>query len=575
MATERAAVNGPVSLTEAELALLHRARDAFRNAMPRERSTGDVVALSGRIGGPPAPAPVPAPEAPSEERAPTDVTDLLLDSFGAAAGPVGVFTWPAATPVWENAALAKRPHGGSERTLVSLLDEWSQAHFLVRALPDLLHLGQWQGRLSFVEGDERATELSATLVAHRDVSGAIDAVSLVAHPLVEPAPVVVPADATSVDEHSVDSLTGLPDRVELRSRLDDLARGGTTGHLAMLLVDFDRFRQVNEAHGPRATDGVLQTLAYRLRDAVTDDCLVARLRSDDFAVLVPGVGDANAARQVADRVRAAVSEVLLVGSHSVQITASVGVALAGTGDDADDLVARADRALRTAKEGGRDRTVVYDGTLARGEERRRSIDLQLRRALATGGLQMRYQPVVDLRTERFVGLEALLRVRGDTGELLSPGAFVAAAESTGLITRLGGLVLQASCEQIGDLPTGLPEIEISVNVSPRQVAAPDFARAVERTLDETGIAPSRLSLEITEGASWDTTTRARATSAGSANRASASGSTSSAATHRSATSDASPSTSSRSIAASSPVSAPTTWTARSSAPSSTSPGSWA
>jgi EAL domain-containing protein (putative c-di-GMP-specific phosphodiesterase class I) len=203
---------------------------------------------------------------------------------------------------------------------------------------------------------------------------------------------------------------------------------------------------------------------------------------------------------VADRVRAAVSEVILVGSHSVQITASVGVALAGTGDDADDLVARADRALRAAKERGRDRTVVYDGTLARGEERRRGIDLQLRRALATGGLQMRYQPVVDLRTERFVGLEALMRVRGDTGELLSPGAFVAAAESTGLITRLGGLVLQASCEQIGDLPTGLPEVEISVNVSPRQVADPEFARSVERVLEETGIAPPRLSLEITEGA---------------------------------------------------------------------------
>jgi diguanylate cyclase (GGDEF)-like protein len=396
--------------------------------------------------------------------------------------------------------LAKRPHGGAERTLVSLLDEWSQAHFLVRALPDLLHLGQWQGRLCFVEGDERATELVATLVAHRDVDGAIDAVSLVAHPVVEPAPVDLPSADHDFEEHSVDSLTGLPDRVGLRSRLDDLARGGTTGHLAMLLVDFDRFRQVNEAHGPRATDGVLQTLAYRLRDAVTDDCLVARLRSDDFAVLVPGVGDDAAARQVADRVRAAVSEVILVGSHSVQITASVGVALAGTGDDADDLVARADRALRAAKERGRDRTVVYDGTLARGEERRRGIDLQLRRALATGGLQMRYQPVVDLRTERFVGLEALMRVRGDTGELLSPGAFVAAAESTGLITRLGGLVLQASCEQIGDLPTGLPEVEISVNVSPRQVADPEFARSVERVLEETGIAPPRLSLEITEGA---------------------------------------------------------------------------
>lgn len=512
MASDRSLDDGPVPLTDAELALLQRARDAFRSALPRERVAVEdveheddlVVDLE-----PPVevdeelPPPLRGPSGmPSVDqvgpRATAEVANILLDSFGAAAGPVGVFTWPGAVPVWENEALGKRPHGGAERTLISLLDEWSQAHFLVRALPDLLRGGQWQGRLCFVEDDHEAIELAATLVAHRDVDGNIDAVSLVAHPVVEAVPPAPPSEP--IDEEMVDDLTGLPDRTHLRCELDRLARGDTTHHLAMLLVDFDRFRQVNEEHGARATDGVLQTLAHRLRDAVTEDCLVARLRSDDFAILVPGVGDVVAARQVGDRLRAVVSESVFVGAHSVQLTASVGVAVADTSDDADELISRADRALRAAKDGGRDRTVVYDGTLARGEERRRSIDLQLRRALATGGLQMRYQPVVELATGRIVGVEALLRVRGDTGEMLSPGAFVAAAESTGLITRLGGLVLHASCEQMHELGSDLGGVEISVNVSPRQVADREFAPSIERVLEDTGVAPVRLSLEITEGA---------------------------------------------------------------------------
>jgi diguanylate cyclase (GGDEF)-like protein len=502
MGSQRAAAEGPVPLTPDELALLQRARDAFRSAMPREKvvveedEPVEIPIPEVSLHHTPSTAPIVEAVAP---RASAEVADILLDSFGAADGPVGVFTWPGATPVWENEALAKRPNGGAERTLLSMLDEWSQAHFLVRALPDLLRGGQWQGRLCFVDEDaQSALELATTLVAHRDQEGTIDAVSLVAHPIVEVGAAVVPAPVG--DDGSVDDLTGLPDRSRLRRELEALATGGATHHLAMLLVDFDRFRQVNEEHGARATDGVLQTLAHRLRDAVTDDCLVARLRSDEFAVLVPGVGDEHAARQVADRLRAAVSESVFVGAHSVQVTASVGIALADTGDDEAELVARADRALRAAKDGGRDRTMVYDGTLAKGEERRRSIDLQLRRALATGGLQMRYQPVVELATDQIVGVEGLLRVRGDTGELLSPGAFVAAAESTGLITRLGGLVLLASCEQIHELGDAFAGVEISVNVSPRQVADREFASTVEHALEETGITPARLSLEITEGA---------------------------------------------------------------------------
>jgi EAL domain-containing protein (putative c-di-GMP-specific phosphodiesterase class I) len=191
-----------------------------------------------------------------------------------------------------------------------------------------------------------------------------------------------------------------------------------------------------------------------------------------------------------------------MGDHTVRVTASVGAALGGADEADEDLLARADHAMHRAKEFGRDRASVYDDEAAKRHRPRPGVDEQLRRVLDSDGLQIRYQPVVDLDSRRVVGAEALLRVRGDEGEILSPAEFVEAAESSGLISRLGSAVLRTTCEQVTGLGRrGLAEgFEVSVNVSPRQVAHPQFADDVLQILEETEVAAPRLCLEITEGA---------------------------------------------------------------------------
>jgi predicted signal transduction protein with EAL and GGDEF domain len=230
--------------------------------------------------------------------------------------------------------------------------------------------------------------------------------------------------------------------------------------------------------------------------------LAARLQGEELAVLVPGIDTALAARAMGDRIRKVVREPVHVAASTITVSASVGVAtsqMARPDDAFDEILARADLAMHEAEGGGRDRTVLYDAQLAERLRHRRSVDQQLRRALDSDGLCMRFQPIVELPSRRVVGAEALLRVRGDDGELLSPGAFVETAESSGLISRLGAAVVRATCEHIATL--GLHDgIEISVNVSPRQMAARDFAPTVLGILADTGVAPGQLKLEITEGA---------------------------------------------------------------------------
>ena len=252
--------------------------------------------------------------------------------------------------------------------------------------------------------------------------------------------------------------------------------------------------------GREAGDRLLVTVAERMQAAVGDGALLARLGGDAFVVVLTGVADVADAMRLATRIRTEVAAPVTLGDRSLELRLSIGIAAAEAVDHPEALLDRAEAAMVRAKELGGDRTDLFDAALAAAATRREVLHHHLRRALDQADLQVHYQPIVDLRTDRATGAEALLRVHDDSGVLLSPASFVEAAESSGLISELGRQVLQTTCEQLAVWSAGGDDLpgEISVNVSPRQLADPGLPAQVEQVLTATGVEPSRLWLEITE-----------------------------------------------------------------------------
>jgi len=296
-----------------------------------------------------------------------------------------------------------------------------------------------------------------------------------------------------------DALTDLPNRMRLLDRMAQ-ALQPPDGAAGVVLVDLDGLRTVNQAHGKAVGDALLRTLAQRLAQVVGEGT-VARLRSDEFGVLVPGAREVEPLLQLAERIRAAVAEPYVAGDVRVSITASAGVALAGADQEPEDVLHDADAALAHAQQAGGDRVEVFTAELADAVSRRAGVEQRLRRAVEDDALVVHYQPIVEVDSERIVGAEALLRVQADDGVVLSPAEYLEAAESNGLITRIGSHVLQTTCAQVASwasLPGITTPLEVSVNVSPRQLADPELPSIVRRALQSTGVAAGQLALEITE-----------------------------------------------------------------------------
>lgn len=300
----------------------------------------------------------------------------------------------------------------------------------------------------------------------------------------------------------VDPLTELPNRVRLLDRIANaLADPAPVGATFVALADLDGFKGLNGRLGGDAGDEILRRLAARMRTEAPERATVARLGSDEFVLLMHGVANVAEALHAASRVRAAISRPIEVGGESVVVTASMGVAVARPGQEPEDLLRDADTAMTHAKAQGRDRIELYDAELEQTTVRRRSVEEKLRHALDNEGVRVHYQPIVDIPTRALVGVEALLRVHDEEGSLLSPAEFIDAAESTGLISRLGSQVLGRTCRQLAawtQAGSGVVPREISVNVSPRQLADPDLPTKVVHALDSAGLTPDRLCLEITE-----------------------------------------------------------------------------
>jgi diguanylate cyclase (GGDEF)-like protein len=298
-----------------------------------------------------------------------------------------------------------------------------------------------------------------------------------------------------------DALTGLPSRGVLLERLErELARSAD-GQVAVLFVDLDNFKLVNDSLGHDSGDIVLREMAQRIKACVGQADTVSRFGGDEMVILHPGAEDASEAA-IGARILAAMSEPILVEGREVVVSASVGVAICARGaQSAEQLLRDADTALYSAKSRGRNRIERFNDELHARVARRVQIESDLRAALRDAQLFVNYQPQVSLTTGRMVGVEALVRWRHPELGLVSPTEFIPVAEECQLIGALGRQVLRAACRQLAEwtLVTDAP-LSMTVNVSPRQLDDPDFIAELRDVLRETGIRPALLCLELTESA---------------------------------------------------------------------------
>jgi diguanylate cyclase (GGDEF)-like protein/PAS domain S-box-containing protein len=301
-----------------------------------------------------------------------------------------------------------------------------------------------------------------------------------------------------------DALTGLANRGSLGRSLSALV--DSTDGLAVLFVDLDGFKLVNDTHGHSTGDAVLQEVARRLPLAVRPGDLVARFGGDEFVIVCCGVSTHAEALDFAARVERALATPIRWAGGELGVTASIGIALSSPPGgarflDAEELVRRADAAMYLAKRRGKDRADVYDDSLHATSQSRTRTAAALRRGLAGEGLRVHFQPIVDLTLGEVVCAEALVRMLDHDGELIRTAELVDVAEETGLITALGSWVLRQACTEVAQLrrETGWA-MAVTVNLSARQAAQPDLAAEVLGVLRNTGLAPDGLSLELTESA---------------------------------------------------------------------------
>src|SRR4051812_44785258 len=295
-----------------------------------------------------------------------------------------------------------------------------------------------------------------------------------------------------------DGVTGLPNRNLLRQQMDDilLRTRRSAEKAAVLVLGLDHFKAVNDTLGHGIGDKLLRGVGKRLRSMLRDDDVLARLNSDEFAVVQSGVTRPEDAAFLARRLLDAIGDPYFLDGHSVVIGASIGIAMSpGDGDESEKLLKNADLALSRAKNDSRGTFSFFEAGMDARAQARRKIEIELREAVQGDTLRPYYQPLVDLSSGRITGFEALVRWPHPERGMISPAEFIPVAEETGLINAVGGLMLRRACMDAAQWPD---DVRVAVNLSPLQFRVGNLLSLVMETLQQSGLPAKRLELEITE-----------------------------------------------------------------------------
>lgn len=299
-----------------------------------------------------------------------------------------------------------------------------------------------------------------------------------------------------------DALTNLPNRLLMQERLNEaLAQSRRIGcHTAVLFLNLDRFRNINDTLGSELGDALLQQVAHRSQSLLRDTDTVARLGGDEFVFIFPDINQPQDVAGIARKLIISVGRPYLLGEHDISVTASIGIAISDTdGDDAAELLRNADAAMSRAKADGRNSFRFYSTDMNTSSLGDLLLENQLRGALERGELELFYQPKIEAKSSRMEGAEALLRWRHPELGLVPPTRFIPLAEESGLIVPIGEWVLRTACQQIHDWrEAGLPVVPIAVNLSAQQFLQNDLPVLVRESLSIADIEPELLELELTE-----------------------------------------------------------------------------
>jgi diguanylate cyclase (GGDEF)-like protein/PAS domain S-box-containing protein len=305
-------------------------------------------------------------------------------------------------------------------------------------------------------------------------------------------------------EHSAhhDPLTGLPNRTLLRGRMSEaVAQAQATDQKVWVaFIDLDRFKIVNDSLGHKAGDRLLNIVAERLRHVVREADTVARIGGDEFVVVMRDTDESNVTTAAIDRLVQTVVNPVIIEGHEFVLTCSIGIAIyPDNGEDPEKLIEYADAAMYNAKNRGRNNYQFYDAAMNERALARLQMEAALRNAIEREEFGLHYQPQVDLKTGVIVGMEALIHWKHPTLGIVPPNEFIGLAEETGLIVPIGTWVLREACAQNKAWQdAGLGNLRVAVNLSPRQFAQPNLVELVSQILDETGLSPHYLEVELTE-----------------------------------------------------------------------------
>jgi len=304
-----------------------------------------------------------------------------------------------------------------------------------------------------------------------------------------------------------DQLTGLPNRLYLAAHLPDaITEAKESGTLlAVLFLDLDRFKHVNDSRGHETGDKLLKTVAQRIRSTMRAQDVVVRMGGDEFVVMMKDVKNTDKVNEAAERINQALSAPMVVDGRTIVSTVSIGVALyPRDGLDMGELLRHSDTAMYQAKDRGRNNFQLFSPAMDRRLKERIAVEASLRTALQTRQLEVHYQPIVDIESHRVVALEALMRWRHPSQGFVRPERFVRIAEEAGLIVPIGDFVLQRAIEDmVGWRQTGARLVPVALNVSAVQLQRSNLAESIARLTKEHGLEPAMLQVELTESAVFE------------------------------------------------------------------------